>query len=85
MESLLYSFLAGISTVLGAVVVMFFGIPGKNFLSGMLGFAAGVMLAISLFDLMPEALAHGSMISTVIGFLLGVNGHDKIVINGHEN
>ncbi|WP_370694218.1 ZIP family metal transporter, partial [Klebsiella pneumoniae] len=36
------------------------------------GFAAGVMLAISLFDLMPEALAHGSMTSTVIGFLLGV-------------
>ena len=72
MESLLYSFLAGVSTVFGAVAVMIFGMPGKNFLSGMLGFAAGVMLAISFFDLMPEALAHGSMTSTVIGFLLGV-------------
>ncbi len=72
MESLIYSFLAGISTVLGAVVVMFFGMPGKNLLSGMLGFASGVMLAISLFDLMPEALEHGSMTSVIIGFLLGV-------------
>ncbi len=71
MESLVYSFLAGISTVLGALVVMFLGMPGRNFLSGMLGFAGGVMLAIALFDLMPEALEHGSMASVLIGFLLG--------------
>jgi ZIP family zinc transporter len=72
LEGLLYSFFAGITTVLGALVVMFFGIPGKNYLSCLLGFAAGVMIAISLFNLMPEALVHGTMTSTVVGFLLGV-------------
>jgi zinc transporter, ZIP family len=72
MESLLFSFLAGISTVLGALVVLFFGVPGKNLLSGMLGFAGGVMLGLALFDLMPEALEQGSMASALIGFLLGV-------------
>ncbi len=72
MDSLLYSFLAGISTVVGAVLVMIFGMPGKRFLSGILGFAAGVMLAISLFDLMPEALELGSVATVIISFLLGV-------------
>ncbi len=71
MESLLYSFLAGVSTVLGAVVIIVFGKPGPRLLSALLGFAGGVMLAISFFDLMPEAIVHGSMLTASLGFLLG--------------
>lgn len=71
MESLLYSFLAGSSTVLGALLVMLFGMPGKNLLSAILGFAGGIMLAISFFELMPEALELGNMITVILSFLLG--------------
>ena len=71
MESLSYSFLAGISTALGAILVLLFGMPGRRILSALLGFAAGVMLAISAFDLIPEAIAFGSTLHAVIGFTLG--------------
>ncbi len=71
MESLLYSFLAGISTALGAILVILFGLPGKRLLSALLGFAAGVMLAISAFDLIPEAIEFGSLLHAVVGFVMG--------------
>ncbi len=86
MESLLYSFLAGTSTVLGALIIMFLGMPGKRLLAGLLGFAGGVMLAISLFDLMPEALEYGSITTAAIGFLLGVGilfALDRFIPHAH--
>ncbi|KMQ49822.1 Zinc transporter, ZIP family [Chitinispirillum alkaliphilum] len=72
MESVLYSFYAGVSTAVGALLLFIFGKPNKKFLAGLLGFAGGIMVAISLFELMPEAYEFGSMASTVIGFVLGV-------------
>ncbi len=86
MESFLYSFLAGISTVLGAVVIVVFGKPGPRLLSGLLGFAAGVMLAISFFDLMPEALDLGTVLIASVGFLLGaaiMYALDRLIPHAH--
>ncbi len=86
MEALLYSFVAGVSTAVGAIVVAFLGQPGGKTLSGLLGFAGGIMLAISAFDLMPEALEIGTMTSTVIGFLFGALMMfllDKIIPHAH--
>lgn len=72
MQSIIYSFVAGISTVLGVLILLFFGKPNKKMLSGLLGFAAGIMIAISLFDLIPEALELGSVYVVAFSFLLGV-------------
>lgn len=46
------SFLAGISTVLGACVILFKKDYNSRNLSVFLGFSAGVMIGISLFDLL---------------------------------
>ncbi len=72
MDSLIYSFFAGISTVLGAIIALLFRTPGNKTLAALLGFAGGIMLAISFFDLLPEALEFGTMTVVVLGFLVGV-------------
>ncbi len=72
MQSLIYSFFAGSSTVLGALLLMIFGKPGKKMMATLLGFAGGIMIAVSVFELMPEAHAFSDSLPVVIvGFLLG--------------
>lgn len=55
LAALLMTTLAGLSTGLGGLAVLWFR-PGERMLSFSLGFAAGVMLAVSLGDLLPGAL-----------------------------
>ncbi|MGB5823735.1 MAG: ZIP family metal transporter [Proteocatella sp.] len=64
-------------TALGAAMVFFFKEINKNVLNGMLGFAAGVMIAASFFSLlnpsieMAEAAGIKPWLPAVAGFLLG--------------
>ncbi len=70
-ESVLISLLAGMATGVGALLVVVLGRPSRRFLSAMLGLAGGLMLAISVFDLMPAASEIGNHTTTVLGFILG--------------
>lgn len=71
-QTLLFSFFAGASTVLGVLLLVLCGKPNHRVLAGMLGFAGGIMIAISLFGLVPEAVELGSEGIAAIAFLFGV-------------
>lgn len=64
-------------TVLGAAFVFIGRTPSKKLLDGMLGFAAGVMIAASFWSLLAPAIemsragGHISWLPAVVGFLLG--------------
>lgn len=66
------SFIAGLATLLGALLILAFGKPSEHLLSVLLGFAGGVMTAVVVFDLLPSALAYGSWFSVSLGFLSGI-------------
>ena len=86
MGALLYSFIAGISTALGVVVLLIFGKPEEKFLATLLGFAGGIMFAISVFELLPEAVELSNMVVSIISFILGslmMFGLDKLIPHSH--
>lgn len=72
MHALLPSFLAGLATALGSLVVLIWKRPGRRLLAVLLGGAAGVMLAVVLLDLIPAALNLGTPLETGLGFGAGV-------------
>ena len=72
LQILLVSTLSGLATTVGGLVVIVFGRLKEKSLSFLLGFAGGVMLAISNFDLIPSAVRYGNFLLTVIGFSAGV-------------
>lgn len=68
----LIGILAGvIGTGSGGVIALFLRRPSPKMLSFFLGFAAGVMLAIVLTDLLPEATEEGGFIPAILGLILG--------------
>ena len=57
MQAVLLTLLAGMATGAGGILgVMRF--PKRTTMAGSMGFAAGVMVAVSLLDLLPHALGH---------------------------
>jgi len=65
------SLAAGLATGVGALPVLFVKRPSKRYLDLMLGFAAGVMLAASVFGLLIPAIDEGGVWVAVGGMLLG--------------
>jgi len=75
-------------TALGASLVIFFKQINRIVLNGMLGFAAGVMIAASFWSLLAPAIemSHGGWIPPAVGFLLGALSLyvlDKIIPHLH--
>ena len=76
MNNLLFSVLAGtgagiIGTGLGGAIAFFLNNPGKRFLSILLSFSAGLMIAVVCFDLLPNAFALGSLFYGLLGVVAG--------------
>ncbi|MDR3313294.1 MAG: ZIP family metal transporter [Oscillospiraceae bacterium] len=61
-------------TALGAAVVLFFRNPKERTLRVMLGFAAGVMLAASVWSLLEPAMAQATQLLHMPGWPLAVSG-----------
>lgn len=71
MHALFPSFLAGLATAFGSLLVLFGKRPGPRTLAVLLGGAAGVMLAVVLLDLIPAALRTGNGYQATSGFVAG--------------
>ena len=70
---ILISFLAGVvGTCIGGLVIVLFERPKEVFFHTLTGFAAGVMLAITCFSLIPQAVIEGSKSLMFNGFLGGI-------------
>lgn len=72
-EVVVQSVLAGLATVVGALIALGVGKPGPRITALLLGFASGVMLFIVATDLLPHAFAAGR-IRTSLGVTLGLLG-----------
>ena len=72
MAVLWYSILAGLATCLGGILAVVIQKPGGRFLAATLGCAAGIMLAVALFDLIPSAWLYGTLLKFAIGLIMGI-------------
>jgi len=93
-QIILFSAIAGICGMgLGGIIsAILLKKPSENMISYLLSFAAGVMVSIVCFGLIPEAFEIAGIIFSVSGLILGVVivmvlNHlvDKITVTGKEN
>ena len=75
-------------TAIGAAAIFLAREPSRKLQDGMLGFAAGVMIAASYWSLLAPAidLSNGSWVPAVVGFLLGgafLRGIDVVLPHLH--
>ena len=77
MSELLKTTLVGLffgtfGTTIGGIIGVTFKRTSNKFLSFVLSFASGLMLAIICFDLIPEAMEISNIISILAGIILGI-------------
>lgn len=63
---------AGLSTGIGGLVVFFIRKPKLSYLSPMLGFAAGVMIYVSMVELLLESIETVGFLLANIAFFIGI-------------
>lgn len=73
MISIIYnSLVAGLATLVGAFIVLILDKTQEKLLAWMLGLASGVMLTVSIMDLLPSAYKYSNFITIIMGFFLGI-------------
>ncbi len=77
---LILTLLAGAATFIGAILGVLGQKPSNRVLAFSLGFAAGIMLLISLMEMLPAALGTEGMF--IVG-LLGYYGLDRLLPHAH--
>jgi ZIP family zinc transporter len=70
--ALILTTLAGLSTGLGSAIAYFIKEPKMHYLAFSLGFSAGVMIYISLVELMPEAIGAVGETRCFVAFFIGI-------------
>lgn len=65
-------FFGTFGTTIGGIIGVKFKNPSKKFLSFILAFASGLMLAIVCFDLLPEAFNLTNLPTAFLGIFLGI-------------
>lgn len=69
---LIISIVAGLATSIGSILAFFFGSRGNRFLSFGLGFSAGVMVYVSLVEIIPKSNEISGKFFTFLAFLAGI-------------
>lgn len=70
--TLLGLFFGTFGTTLGGLIGIFIKKHSNKFLSFILSFASGLMMAVICFDLIPEALGISTIPNIVIGIIVGI-------------
>jgi len=92
LRALLFSLAAGLSTLLGALVIVFTKKKSEKLVTVSLGFAGGVMVSVSFWDMLPEAVHAlgnekiGTLLAVaflIVGVLLAA-GLDRLVPHKEE-
>ncbi|CEH30718.1 ZIP family metal transporter [Aneurinibacillus migulanus] len=71
-ELLLISMGTGLTTVIGALLTLVMGMPGRRLMAFYLGMSAGIMALVILADLLPAALQEGKWYGVLLGMSVGV-------------
>ena len=74
LKAFIYTLISGFSELLGAIFAHLFlkRITNNLFLSMILGITAGIMINLSLTELIPESLTYNKKKTTLLGILLGI-------------
>lgn len=73
-KALLYTFISGFSEVVGAILSYIFlkDIANELFMGFLYSMIAGIMITISIKELLPESLSYGYHKKTILFFLIGL-------------
>jgi len=73
-KAFLYSFLSGVAEPVGAIIGLLILMPflSEEILSSLLAFVAGIMIYISIDELLPIAHQYGHSHTVITGFILGM-------------